>query len=1224
MNKSVIVLLLFLNFNISKGNDYVFKQLKIEYGVDLINNICRDKSGLLWVTNGYQGLLCHNSYNSTIYVHSDSDSTSLSSNEALSIHADRFDNLWVGTSNGLNLFNRQSKSFTHYLHSSNDTITGINRIHQIYSTNDSALWIITENAVCKYNYSLDSIDVFPLPEELSDIQLKGIVQDLSGNIWISTNTEYLLHFDEAIRKYTKIPDPFLHKKTSFEKKIHIDHDGDIWLTSIGGGLTKFNPKTKIFKHYLTDDRSVRTNNKNIYDLLPVQNNKIYLALNQGGLSVFDKKNETFTYITPGNSDLPTNGIISFWLDFENILWLGTSRNGIFFHEPNTIPFVNHQFDENAGKSSNIIGCFYENKNGDILVGTDGYGIMVLNSNNDEIAHYTSENSSWLNSNIIRKILQDEDENIITASWDKLVSINNSKIKKQKLNNQLQKSFPRGTLWSMYIDSKNRFWFLFPNGAVAVFDKDFNFLGKHLSSEQFNFNNAPEIVEDKIGNLYISNYRGVYKYNEIENEPIMLIPVSMVSTFCLSDKYIAIGGEDYGVQLYSKSGKLIKKINEASGLSSNFIKSMVFDNNNMLWVATSNGLNYVNIEENIIKQFYEEDGLVDDQFFTHSILKSRNGKLFFGTFNGFVSINPDSLRSNPFPPKVHISDITIYNDFTFENQIRHIVPNNTDPISLNWKDRMIIIDFFAINFNNPNESKYVYKLDGFNANWISSRPDKHSATYTNLDPGTYKFTVKACNSDGVWNNEGASVTIILKPPFWKTIWWYILLVIIGLLLFYLVLKIREYKLRYEKKILEERVQRRTATIIDQKEEITSQNEELVKHRIHLEELVDKRTEELISALEKAEESDKLKTEFLANMSHEIRTPMNAIVGFSGLISERGISKQDQTRFIQYIQSNSKSLLRIIDEILDLSLLETNQLKIAKNPFDLNSLFDHIFSYYYLNNENSKIKTQKNNTLQNLNLQLNSDSERIKQIITNLMDNAYKFTKKGYIEFGAYTENEILHLYVKDTGIGISSDKLDKIFLEFTKIEEKEGNLTDGLGLGLTISRKIAEALGGYIKVKSIVGEGSTITFCIPMDSVITEEKTVVQQPKKTIPNRWKGKTILIAEDVEANYLFLKIALRDTLMNILWAKNGKEACKQAIENPNIDLILMDIKMPEMNGHEAAKKIKETNPELIIVAQTAYARPEEKQIFQDDNFNDYISKPIKPTELFKILEKYLQEQS
>ena len=238
----------------------------------------------------------------------------------------------------------------------------------------------------------------------------------------------------------------------------------------------------------------------------------------------------------------------------------------------------------------------------------------------------------------------------------------------------------------------------------------------------------------------------------------------------------------------------------------------------------------------------------------------------------------------------------------------------------------------------------------------------------------------------------------------------------------------------------------------------------------------------------------------------------------------------------------------------------------------------------------------------------------------MDNAVKYTEEGHIELGTYMDDNNLYIYVEDTGRGIPSKSIDHIFQQFTKVENDEAGWIRGLGLGLAISQKIADALGGKILVKSAQGKGSTFAFCVPVDKVLTEKEVIVEELRKPVPARWQGKTILIAEDVEANYLYLKSVLKKTQTNIIWAKDGEEALKLAIESPKVDLILMDIKMPKMDGVEAAKKIKEHNPDQIIIAQTAYARPEEKIKIYNKNFDEYISKPINPDNMLIILERFL----
>lgn len=405
-----------------------------------------------------------------------------------------------------------------------------------------------------------------------------------------------------------------------------------------------------------------------------------------------------------------------------------------------------------------------------------------------------------------------------------------------------------------------------------------------------------------------------------------------------------------------------------------------------------------------------------------------------------------------------------------------------------------------------------------------------------------------------------------------------------------------------------------------EEILQKNAELEQHRSQLEVMVSDRTKELVEAKYKAEESDRLKSAFLANMSHEIRTPMNAIVGFANLLKDKDLSPEEQSEFIGIINSNSEVLLVLIDDILDLSLIEANQVVIRKEVLSLNEILDNVFSAFSLMNKKEELTIKLNNELHSLNLKINTDRVRLKQILTNLMNNAYKFTTKGTIELGMKMQNDNLAIYVKDTGIGISESDLPLIFERFRKSEVRQKTLYRGTGLGLAISKALSQLLGGELFVESRVDEGSVFSVVFPF-SLTTREETVVKQvPLQADFKKWAGKNILIVEDEQANYLYVKKMLARTAVGIHWAENGLEAVKMVSAKQSFDLILMDIKMPVMDGYEATRIIKSNSPGQIVIALTAYARPEDRIQFIGAGFDDYLTKPIKPTDFMGVISRYI----
>lgn len=406
-----------------------------------------------------------------------------------------------------------------------------------------------------------------------------------------------------------------------------------------------------------------------------------------------------------------------------------------------------------------------------------------------------------------------------------------------------------------------------------------------------------------------------------------------------------------------------------------------------------------------------------------------------------------------------------------------------------------------------------------------------------------------------------------------------------------------------------------------DKILMQNAELEKHRLNLQKLVDERTNELIIAKTKAEESDKLKSAFLANMSHEIRTPINAIVGFANLLKDKNYSTEEKHDFADIITSNSEVLLVLINDILDLSMIEADQLRIRKETAGINEILDHIYSSFSRINKKKDLVILLHNELQSQNLKIDTDTTRMKQILANLMNNSYKFTESGMIELGARKNQNHIMIYVKDTGIGICEDELPMIFDRFRKSETKNNILYRGTGLGLAISKALSERLGYSLSVESVPGKGSVFYLNIPDTHLLRDEISGDQVPLKTETPVWSDKNILIVEDEKANFIYMKKILDKTNAKIHWAHNGVEALKLISKGIPYHVVVMDIKMPEMDGFEATKIIKSNNPQQIVIALTAYARPEDRIIFARSNFNDYFIKPIKPDAFMEMIRSYLR---
>jgi two-component system, sensor histidine kinase len=386
-----------------------------------------------------------------------------------------------------------------------------------------------------------------------------------------------------------------------------------------------------------------------------------------------------------------------------------------------------------------------------------------------------------------------------------------------------------------------------------------------------------------------------------------------------------------------------------------------------------------------------------------------------------------------------------------------------------------------------------------------------------------------------------------------------------------------------------------------------------------------TRELEIARAKAEKASEYKSQLLVNMSHEIRTPVNSILGFADLITNPTVATKDKEKYLRYVTNSSQNLLFLINEILEHSRLEAGELTIIVNRVDIHALCSELLDSF----ENIKLQSGKDNISLHLEIDstapalfLNTDRQRLQQVLSNLLNNAFKYTNSGSISFGFKQTGSEIEFFVKDSGIGVAPEDIAEIFNRFKRAENHTELKAPGTGLGLSISKNLVELLGGRIWVESELGRGSEFRFSLPFhqsDGLIEK----INHPDLTdlpFETDWNIKTILIAEDEELNYLLLQESLRITGISILWARTGRESVDIVSNHPEIDLVLMDIRMPDIDGYQATRMIRFLRPDLPLIIQTAYAMSNEKDKSIKEGGDEFITKPINRQLLLKTMAKYL----
>src|SRR5450759_338236 len=432
---------------------------------------------------------------------------------------------------------------------------------------------------------------------------------------------------------------------------------------------------------------------------------------------------------------------------------------------------------------------------------------------------------------------------------------------------------------------------------------------------------------------------------------------------------------------------------------------------------------------------------------------------------------------------------------------------------------------------------------------------------------------------------------------------------------------------ERKLAEEKLIIANRELVFQNKEKEKRADELIKANRELifqNDEKEKRAAELIIAKEQAEESDRLKSAFLTNMSHEIRTPMNGILGFTELLKEPNLSSDDQQDFIQIIQISGARMLNTINSIVDISKIESGLMKVDIKETNINEKMEFSYKFFKPEVEIKGLQFLFKSSLPAKEAIIKTDNEKVYGILTNLVKNAIKFTFEGSIEFGYEKKGEYLEFFVKDTGVGISQNQKELIFERFRQGSESINRKYEGSGLGLSICKSYVEMLDGKIWVESEERKGSTFYFTIPYNAVSEEKnaiKNAVTAEDKEV--QIKNLKILVAEDDEISYILLTSMLQKISNELLHAKTGVEVVESCRNNPDLDLVLMDIKMPDMDGYEATHQIRQFNTDIIIIAQTAYAFSGDREKAIESGCNDYISKPINKTLMYEIIQKHFNKK-
>jgi len=1018
--------------------------------------IYQDKTGIFWFGTFGKGIDRYDPKTNTFknFSYQPNDSTSVSNNQTLFIFEDSSGTIWFGTPDGgINRYNKENETFTHFLHDPNNPLSlSSNRAKCMCQTSDGTLWIGTNNGLNRYNPVDNNFKRYfhnpNNPNSLSGNTIQNMISSEEGYIWIVVREGGLNRFDpttETFTRYTNNPkDP---SSISDNKADCILEDSyhRIWVGTYEGGLNLFDPATEKFTCYMHNPNEATSISSNRIECLYEDNSSIlWIGTRGGGINKIDLKPKKFKNIThnPNSANsLPQHSIMAITSDLKGNIWIGTDGGGLTLYNPKTNDFTHfkNQPSNPNSLSNDRVWALHIDRDSVLWVGTylGGLNRVEIKNGNYTFTRYLhdSKNPNSISHNQINYIIDDAKGNLWIATTEGL----NRLVKNDKPSSYSFKSF------------------------VFSFSDSLTFVDNYINS----------ILLDQKNRLWVGSYQsGLFEFDMEKESFKRFVPVNTDQTefqknlrlLCMfedSQQNFWVGTESYGLLLFDIENQTFSAHPNNNLLVKNMVIDLIEDDEKNLWISTTRGLSKYSLTSGQFSSYTITDGLANDGFNRNAAHKASNGILYFGSNAALTYFFPHEVVNNPFKPKVSITDFKILNQSIWD---KHFAPyENTihekGEIVLTYKDYFFSIHFASFDYTNPSKNHYKYKLEGFNEEWIEIE-NNTSATFTNLNHGTYTFKVKGSNNDKAWNEKSAELVVRIIPPFWKRKWFYAIEIMLVSLVIFGYIRFRTRKLIHDKKILEEKVTERTNEINAQKKEIEATLEKLKSTQIQL------------------IQSEKMASVGIltAGFAHEVNNPLNYIQG--------GISALED-----YLNDNMKEhsdeVLPIL-EMINEGVNRTAQIVRSLNRFSKSSdihmescnihrIIDNCLLVLH-NQLEGKVQVFKN--YDDKNPQVIGNEGKLHQVFMSVIINAEQaIEKKGEITISTQTKNKVVSITISDTGCGISKENLSHISDPFFTTKEPG----KGTGLGLSIVYSILREHNGAIDFESELGKGTTVRIVLPLNN-----------------------------------------------------------------------------------------------------------------------------------------------
>ncbi|MBN1118576.1 MAG: hypothetical protein JXA77_15300 [Bacteroidales bacterium] len=1102
-----------------------------------ITYILQDKTGFMWFAT-YNGLNRFDGHTVKTYQHDPGDSASLSHNGSIYLFEDRDGYIWVVNSSttGLDRYNPATDDFTRFAYDPNDSSSlSSNEIYHVMQDKMGNIWVCTINAlnlviqkkegekstICfkRYYYPTNTYNVRWAYEDangrlllfaehlmyfetdtylfnktqikITNSRVTSLAVDKSGNIFLGTLEDGIVKiaYNKESQNYKRAPLEELSECSDRRNVLLIDEKDQIWIGTESKGLFKYKKSENLLVNYIPNAFDSESLSDNFINSLNTDRSGIlWIGTGSQGICKYDLYGKEFHHIKaiPDNKNsLSDNAISGIDGNHSDELWVSTSDgvNRILFDEKGT-PTYKHYYhnpnDENSIISNNTISLV-QRKNGDVWVGSN-VDIMsriipgIQGRNNDAIVK-RYQVLSWTFT-----LFEDSEGILWGGTWGGgLWRFNDETMEFTYFNHDPENpsSICENIIWAITEDKYKNLWIggnskglsiLAASEKNKVNPEFINFKFEKGNPRSLSSNSIHALYEDKKGTMWIGTSGGLNKV--IDNEEFL--------------KYCQ---EDNKLEFLTYRTK--------DGLPGDGIIGIVEDSQGNIWMSTSNGISKFDFSDSTFYNYSESDGLLSDEFMHNAFFKNCEGRIFFGGPNGITAFDPNKIKPNPFIPEIIITDIKLFNQSVdigqkINNDLILTKPVYMTPeITLSYKNNRISIDFAALHYAQPAKNQYAYCLEGFEENW-NYIENEYTANYNNLNAGTYTFKVKGSNNNGIWNEKGTSLIITIKPPWWKT-WMFRLLVFI--LIIIAIVGFIYYRLAYIRKLnitLKKLVIERTKEIELKNLELFEQTEILNETNTLLEERqqrIEEQAEELLAANNqlsdsnnKLNELNSMKDKIISIIGHDLKNPINSIMGFSAILKiKRDQLIQDKRyKFVDYIYDSANKTYQLLESLLNWARSQNKysefnpaELKIA--PLIMNSILQ-IREQALKKNITVSFENSDDESI------VFCDSRMVETVMRNLISNAIKFTKlNGDITISCSTKEKpgYCTIHVRDNGIGISENLIPKLFIIDKTFSTEGTHGESGTGLGLVLCKDFIEKNKGDIWLESKLGEGTRFSFTLPL-------------------------------------------------------------------------------------------------------------------------------------------------